>query len=63
MKAVEELHGMTHEDLVRLVQELQEENDKIKSESDMWFSSYNELKVKHECFKEAINNIIKLSDK
>lgn len=36
MKTVEELKGMTQEDLVRLVQELQEENQKLSKERKSW---------------------------
>ena len=34
---VEELRGMTHEDLVRRVQELEEANEKLAEEKNTWY--------------------------
>lgn len=37
MTTVEELQSMTHEDLVRRVQELEQDLKEVKEQSDMWF--------------------------
>ena len=37
---VEELRGMTHEDLVRRVQELEEANEKLAEEKNTWYKSW-----------------------
>lgn len=54
---VEELKGMTHEDLVRRVQELEEENKKLKSENDGLLKSWSEQVSKYNAFKDAIKGI------
>lgn len=54
---VEELKGMTHEDLVRRVQELEEENKKLKSENDGLLKSWSEQLSKYNAFKDAIKGI------
>lgn len=54
---VEELKGMTHEDLVRCVQELEEENKKLKSENDGLLKSWSEQLSKYNAFKDAIKGI------
>ena len=36
MTTVEELQSMTHEDLVRRVQELEQDLKEVKEQSDMW---------------------------
>ena len=41
---VEELRGMTHEDLVRRVQELEEANEKLAEEKNTWYKSWSDLK-------------------
>ena len=38
---VEELRGMTHEDLVRRVQELEEANEKLAEEKNTWYKSWS----------------------
>ena len=40
---VEELRGMTHEDLVRRVQELEEANEKLAEEKNTWYKSWSDL--------------------
>lgn len=39
---VEELRGMTHEDLVRRVQELEEANEKLAEEKNTWYKSWSD---------------------
>mgnify|MGYP003211000025 CR=1 FL=1 len=39
MTTVEELQSMTHEDLVRRVQELEQDLKEVKEQSDMWLDS------------------------
>ena len=46
---VEELRGMTHEDLVRRVQELEEANEKLAEEKNTWYKSWSDLKQKFDC--------------
>ena len=48
---VEELRGMTHEDLVRRVQELEEANEKLA-----------DLQQKFDHFKNAVKSIVLIID-
>ena len=48
MTTVEELQSMTHEDLVRRVQELEQDLKEVKEQSDMWFDSFTSLQARHE---------------
>lgn len=48
MTTVEELQSMTHEDLVRRVQELEQDLKEVKEQSDMWFDSFTRLQARHE---------------
>ena len=57
MTTVEELQSMTHEDLVRRVQDLKE----VKEQSDMWFDSFTRLQARHESSINALDNIVKLA--
>ena len=47
---VEELRGMTQEDLVRRVQELEEANEKLAEEKKAWYKSWSDLQQKFEHF-------------
>lgn len=61
-KKVEELKGMTQEDLILLVQELEE---KLETKSKMFLSQYDEcqkVKEQFESFKNLIKGIITLSE-
>ena len=58
MTTVEELQSMTHEDLVRRVQELEQD---LKEQSDMWFDSFTRLQARHESSINALDNIVKLA--
>ena len=55
---VEELRGMTHEDLVRRVQELEEANEKLAEEKNTWYKSWSDLKQKFDHFKNAVKSIV-----
>ncbi len=57
---VEELKGMTHEDLVRRVQELEEENKTLKSRCDSWCESWGELNGKFNRFRDAVKSVVLL---
>ncbi len=57
---VEELKGMTHEDLVRRVQELEEENKTLKSRCDSWCESWGELNDKFNRFRDAVKSVVLL---
>lgn len=58
----EELMNMTREDLIRRVKELNETNESLENERDMWYKSYSELKKKFDGLKNAIKSIILISD-
>lgn len=57
---VEELKGMSQEDLVRRIQELSEENETLKSRCDSWCKSWGELNDKLNYFRNAVKNIVLL---
>lgn len=59
---VEELRGMTHEDLVRRVQELEEANEKLAEEKNTWYKSWNDLNRKFDHFKNAVKSIVLIID-
>lgn len=54
----EELKDMSHEDLIKRVQELEEENNKLTSERDNWFENWRGLKDKFSSFRNAVKNIV-----
>lgn len=57
---VEELKGMSQEDLVRHVQELLEENETLKSRCDSWCKSWGDLNDKFNRFREAVKSVVLL---
>ena len=59
---VEELRGMTHEDLVRRVQELEEANEKLAEEKNTWYKSWSDLYRKFDHFKNAVKSIVLIID-
>ena len=59
MTTVEELQSMTHEDLVRRVQELEQDLKEVKEQSDMWLDSFTRLQARHESSINALDNIVK----
>ena len=61
MTTVEELQSMTHEDLVRRVQELEQDLKEVKEQSDMWLDSFTRLQARHESSINALDNIVKLA--
>ena len=62
MKTIEELKGMTPDDLIYLVQELQEQVEKTKKDSMDWFRRHQEVSDKFEGFKNLIKGILTLSE-
>ena len=62
MKTIEELKGMTQDDLICLVQELQEQVEKTKKDSMDWFRRYQDVTDKFNGFKNLINGILTLSE-
>lgn len=58
MSTIEELRGMTQEDLVRRVQELQEANDKLLQEKKELSDYYYNIHVKYENCKKALKALI-----
>ena len=59
---VEELRSMTHEDLVRRVQELEEANEILAEEKNTWYKSWSDLKQKFDHFKNAVKSIVLIID-
>ena len=59
---VEELRGMTHEDLVRRVQELEEANEKLAEEKNTWYKSWSDLNQKFKNIKNAVKSIVLIID-
>lgn len=57
METVEELKGMTQEDLVRLVQELQEENEKMRIGMNGWINDNIKLKEKIETLTKIVKEL------
>jgi hypothetical protein len=62
MKTIEELKGMTQDDLICLVQELQEQVEKTKKDSMDWFRRYQDVTDKFAGFKNLIKGILILSE-
>lgn len=61
-KKVEELKGMTQEELILLVQELE---DKLETKTKLFLSEYDEcqkVKGQFESFKNLIKGILTLSE-
>lgn len=57
---VEELKGMSQEDLVRRIQELSEENETLKSQRDSWYKNWTELNDKFKRFRDAVKSVVLL---
>lgn len=55
MKTIEELKSMTQEDLVRLVQELQDENNDLIEKNNAFLDDY--IKKNHRC--EILESVVK----
>lgn len=62
MPTLEELQSMTHEDLVRRVQELHEANETLAREKDEWAGYYARLKARYDHFKNAIRSVVLIAD-
>ena len=61
MATAEELTSMTHEDLVRRVQELEQDLKEMSELKDMWHESFTRLQARHESSINALDNIVKLA--
>ena len=61
MTTVEELTSMTHEDLVRRVQELEQDLKEISELKDTWYEAFTRLQARHESSIVALDNIVKLA--
>lgn len=57
---VEELKGMSQEDLVMRIQELEEENETLKSRCDSWCESWGELNENFRRFRDAVKSVVLL---
>lgn len=62
MSTTEELQSMTHEDLVRRVQELCEANETLAREKAEWADYYTKLQARYDHFKNAIRSIVLITD-
>ena len=62
MKTVEELRSMTQEDLVRHVQELQEEAARSEESRRLWIDRYDALEKRFNTFREAVRSVVTLVD-
>lgn len=61
MKEVEELKSMTTEDLVRKVQELQEQNNALKSDKYFWYKECEKYKERYNALVNTIESLAKLA--
>lgn len=61
MKTVEELRGMRQEDLVRLVQELQEELAKSKESIKVSYDIQYNTRKRLNTLRDTITNVIEMS--
>ena len=62
MKTFEELKGMTHEDLVRHVQELYEEAARNEESRRFWIDRYDALEKRLNTFRDAVKSVVTLVD-
>ena len=62
MKTIEELKGMTTEDLVRYAQQLQEEIISKEKENKIWVDQYCSLNRRFENFRNAVKSVALLID-
>ena len=62
MKTIEELRSMTQEDLVRHVQELQEEAARNEESRRYWTDRYDALEKRFNTFREAVRSVVTLVD-
>lgn len=60
MKTVEDLKGMTHEDLVRLVQELQERLTEETKGKEYWLKQQMNTEDQYRTLKEVVKKITNL---
>lgn len=60
MHNVEELKGMTQEDLVRLVQEQEEQIKRVKKDVDYWYESWKAINMKLESVVTLIKSLTNL---
>lgn len=60
MKTIEELEGMTQQDLVALVQELQEAVKREKELKCFWYQKSHDLERKYESLVTVIKGVINL---
>lgn len=58
MKTLEELKGMTTEDLARYAMELQESLEEEKKKSDLWYKKYTEGERRFNTFRDAVKSVI-----
>lgn len=61
MKEIEELKSMTTEDLVRKVQELQEQNNTLKSDKDFWYKESEKYKERYNSLVNTLESVAKLA--
>lgn len=59
-KKIEELKGMTQEELVVMIQSLEEERKKATENSNYWYNKYDECTKKYENLKNVLNGIVSM---
>lgn len=57
-KKIEELKGMTQDELIVLIQNLEEDLDKVNANSNFWFGEYNKYKDKYCNLKNIIKGVV-----
>ena len=62
MKTVEELKGMTQEELVEYVQTLQSESDEYKKSMMYYMEESKKIESKFENFKNMVKSLVVLVD-
>lgn len=62
-KTVEELKSMTTEELVRYAQELQEQIESEKKNTQYTYESYKELRDLYDAMRDSLMNLLKLTDR
>lgn len=62
MKRIEDLKGMTQEELIVMVQNLQEDCEKKNADSLFWYNEAQKAKTKYNEFKNVIKGFISLAE-
>jgi hypothetical protein len=58
MKTIEELKGMTQEELITLVQELEEKNKKQSDSNTYWYNESTKYQSRYESLKSVLKGVV-----